>query len=167
MPVLDRFPPTGWTVAVTASLGLLALAALPPFLGPEAGGALRHAFALVCHQLPERSLHLDGAPVALCHRCLGIGAGFVLALLAMPLASAGRLGAIARGAQARWLVLAALPAAVDWGLGALGLWANTPMSRALTGAVFGAVAGAVLAANLLSPPQVSRMSPSPTPPLDA
>lgn len=154
----------GWSVASAAGLGLLALALVPPFLGPEAGRLLHGAFGFVCHQLPERSLHLGGAPVALCHRCLGILTGYVVGLATMPLTVPAWRAAVARGAQARWLVLAGAPSAFDWALGALGLWANTPLSRTLTGAILGLVAGGILAANLLAPP---RMTPSPTPSLNA
>lgn len=154
----------GWSVASVAGLGLLALALVPPFLGPEAGRLLHGAFGLVCHQLPERSLHLGGEPVALCHRCLGILVGYVGGLALAPLMGSQSLTTIARGVQARWLVLAGVPAAIDWALGALGVWANTPLSRTLTGALLGLVAGGILAANLLAPP---RFTPSPTPSLDA
>ena len=43
------------------------------------------------------------------------------------------------------LLLAALPAAVDWGGDLVGLWLNTPASRYVTGGLFGVVAGMCLA----------------------
>ncbi len=49
---------------------------------------------------------------------------------------------------ARLLLLSLVPATVDWLLGVTGLWANTPLSQALTGGVFGAVAGLYLARGL-------------------
>lgn len=154
----------GWSVASAAGLGLLALALVSPVVGGTVGDVLHQAFGFVCHQIPERSFHLGGDPVALCHRCLGIFGGLVAGVIVAPLASPRRLRSIVAGAQAKWLVLAGLPTAVDWALGALEIWANTPFSRTLTGALFGAVAGVVLAANLLAPP---RHSYSPTPSLDA
>ena len=140
----------GWVLATAAALALLGLAALPPFVGVEAGSAVHHAFSVVCHQLPERSPHVGGVPLALCHRCTGVLAGLALALALAPLAGRRRLAALARAAQGRLLVAAVLPTAADWLVGATGLWANTPLSRGLTGAVFGLVAGGVLAANLLT-----------------
>ncbi|MEM1117202.1 MAG: DUF2085 domain-containing protein [Bacteroidota bacterium] len=155
---------TGWIVASAAGLGLLALSVVPPILGGSAGHIVHEAFGFVCHQIPERSLHLGGGPVALCHRCLGILMGLVAGLAGALALSPRRLRRITRSAQGRWLVLAGIPTTVDWALGALGIWANTPLSRMLTGALFGVVVGVVLAANLLAPP---RFSSSPTPSLDA
>ena len=140
----------GWAVAAATALGLVALAASPPFVGAEAGAVVRHAFSAVCHQLPGRSPHVGGVALALCHRCGGVVVGLALGLALAPALGAGRLAGLARSAQGRWLAAAAVPAGLDWAVGALGLWANTPASRALTGAVFGLVAGAVLAANLLT-----------------
>lgn len=148
----------GWTVALAAVVTLAALAVAPPLLGPEAGAATRHAFAGVCHQIPERSFHLAGGPVALCHRCSGVLAGLLLGVMVAPGLGGTLLAGIRSRGQGAWLVAAALPTALDWALGALGWWSNTPGSRAVTGAVFGIAAGAILAANLLAP----RRSPSPS-----
>ena len=150
----------GWSVALGA-VGLLAvLAALPPVIGGEAGAVLRHAFSAVCHQLPERSPHLAGGPVALCHRCSGIGLGLGAGLALAPLLGPARLVRAARSVQPAWLLAAAVPTALDWALGALGVWANTPASRGLTGAVFGLVGGVVLAANLLTARSARDLSPT-------
>ncbi len=154
----------GWALASAGALTLVTLAVLPPLIGGGAGGVVYHAFSFVCHQIPERSLHLHGGPVALCHRCLGIGSGFAIGLLLTPLLAAPLRRQIARGAQARWLMLGGFPTALDWLLGALGIWANTPTSRMLTGAVFGLVAGGILACNLLAPSRaVPSFSPALTP----
>ena len=140
----------GWAVALGAGLALAVLAAVPAVVGGEVGAVVRAGFSAVCHQIPERSPHLAGGPAALCHRCSGILGGLVLGLALTPALAAGLRQRVARGAQAGWLVAAALPTALDWALGATGVWANTPASRALTGAVFGLVAGLILASNLLT-----------------
>ena len=150
----------GWAVALGATLALAALAVVPALAGGGAGEAVRLGFSAVCHQLPERSPHLAGAPVALCHRCSGILAGLVLGVAAVPALAAGLRQRIARGAQAGWLAAAAAPTALDWLVGAAGVWANTPASRLLTGALFGLTAGVVLGANLLA---VRQRLPSPHP----
>ena len=150
----------GWSVALGAVGLLTVLAALPPVVGGEAGAVLRHAFSAVCHQLPERSPHLAGGPVALCHRCSGIGLGLGAGLVLAPFWGLPRLRHVARAVQPVWLLLAAVPTALDWALGALGVWANTPASRALTGALFGLVAGGVLAANLLTARAARDLSPT-------
>ena len=153
-------PPTlGWTIAFGAVAALVVMAALPPVVGGDVGAVLQHAFSAVCHQIPERSPHLAGGPVALCHRCSGILVGLGAGLALAPAAGSVRLAAVTRGAEPLWLLVAAVPTALDWSLGALGVWANTPASRALTGAAFGLAAGIVLAANLLTP-RVAR-APSP------
>ena len=140
----------GWAVALAAAAALAALAVVPALAGGGLGAAVRLGFSAVCHQLPERSPHLAGEPAALCHRCSGILAGLVLGIAAAPALAAGLRQRIARAAQGGWLVAAALPTALDWLLGAAGVWANTPASRVLTGALFGLVAGVVLGANLLA-----------------
>lgn len=90
----------------------------------------------VCHQMPERAFWMAGHPLAVCARCFGIYAGFTLATLIYPLV-ARRL--TAGGTPRReWLLLALAPATIDFTLGITGLWANTHLSRALTGAWLGA-----------------------------
>lgn len=153
----------GWSVALGAVGTLAVLAVLPPVLGGEAGAVVRGAFSAVCHQLPDRTPHLHDGPIALCHRCSGVLAGLLAGVAAAPLAGPRLLRRMARSAQVGWLVVAGVPTALDWALGALGLWANTPASRFLTGALFGLVAGGILAANLLVPRAPRSLSPSLTP----
>lgn len=150
----------GWSVALGAVGTLAVLAVLPPLVGGEAGALVRGAFSTVCHQLPDRTPHLHGGPIALCHRCAGVLAGLLAGVALAPLAGAARLRYVARAGQFGWLVLAGVPTALDWALGASGLWANTPASRVLTGALFGLVAGGILAANLLTPRVRRPLSPS-------
>lgn len=149
----------GWMLATAAVLGLAALAASPPLVGAEMGAVVRHAFSVVCHQIPGRTPHLGGEPLALCHRCTGMIGGLALGLLVAPVLSGRRLTTISTSTQARWLVIAAVPTALDWLTGAVGIWTNTPLSRTVTGAVFGVVAGLVLAANLLT---ATRQRPTPS-----
>lgn len=74
--------PSPWAASALA----LAVAAVcvPYFLTHNLlliGVAMRHAFSLVCHQRPERSFWLFGAPIAVCARCLGIYLGAAIGLL--------------------------------------------------------------------------------------
>ena len=153
-PAPRAFRPGTWLLAVLASALLLGLAAAPPFVGPGLRAVLMQGFDLVCHQLPERSFQVHGVPFALCHRCTGIVGGLLVGTLVFPLlrrAGNPRVG---------WLLLlAAAPLSIDWLLGALHLWANTPTSRVLTGFVFGAAAGWVLAQALSATPPVASPSP--------
>jgi uncharacterized membrane protein len=91
--------------------------------------ALRSAIYLighvVCHQNPERSLWIGGAPLPVCARCTGIYGGVFLALLL-------------RGKWRRsWLVAAIVLLALDWSSEALGLRPAWAPLRVLTGAFLG------------------------------
>ena len=87
----------------------------PPALWRE---LLMAAFAPLCHQLPARSPHLLGEPLAVCHRCYGIYWGLPLAgLLFLALRRWDRL----LYGRARWVLGAALlPMTLDWGGDVLG-----------------------------------------------
>jgi uncharacterized membrane protein len=124
-----------WFVAltVTAWLSLLILApwlmatrrALPALV-------LYRVFALVCHQLPERSFSWWQAPLPVCARCTGIYLGFAAGwLLSVQLPPMRRA----------WLWLACLPLVIDGWLGVTGWWVNTPTSRMLTGLCAGSAVG--------------------------
>lgn len=126
-------------MGATLLLGILALATLPPFVGPGVRGVLMDAFAGVCHQLPDRSPHIHGIPLAVCHRCFGIYVGLLSAAPLFPLL-AGLLHS--RQKQAPVVLVASLvPIGIDWLLDAFHVVKNVPLSRAVTGWIFGLVAG--------------------------
>lgn len=85
-------------------------------------------YAPACHQLPARSFHLWGEPLAACHRCVGLYGGFLLGLLVMPLWPRWRDRLLD---QPRRIVLFAVPMAIDWLLFSY----NVAASRFLTGFV--------------------------------
>ena len=128
-----------WLVASGVAASAVGLIFLAPLLA--AGGHVWAAsfvyrgFAGLCHQQAERSFAVGGPALAVCARCTGIYAGFAACALVYPLA---------RGLQRaetparKWLALALVPTAVDFVLNATGVWPNTHVSRALTGAVAGA-----------------------------
>jgi uncharacterized membrane protein len=73
-----------WSWWAFFTFALAAVACWVPLLmahTPEVGFALLRAFALVCHQRPERCFFLFGGSVAVCARCLGIYLGAALGLL--------------------------------------------------------------------------------------
>jgi uncharacterized membrane protein len=158
VPVLQSNPPPlrpVWVLAAVATGLVLGLAVLPPFVPEGLRAALYVAFSPVCHGLDARSFHVHGEALAVCHRCTGIFAGLFAGTLLWPFvrrseASLSRHAGLVLG-------LSLLPAAVDWGLGVTGLWANTPATRTLSGALFGIVAGVYLAR------VVARMGPSTDP----
>lgn len=139
-------PTRAWALASAGVAALVAVVLAAPLVG-EGGAAVRAAFSHVCHQMPDRSLWLGGGPVALCHRCLGVLAGLAVGTVAAPFVP--RLRALGGARAGRWLAAAAAPMAVDWLVGAAGVWANTPASRLATGALFGVAAGLFLAEALL------------------
>jgi uncharacterized membrane protein len=119
------------------------------------------AGSVICHQLPERSFFLDGWQLPVCARCTGLylsGAAGLAAWLAVKLLRGWRPpafaprntsgGATAR--QARWamglLLIAAMPTAVSYLTGVLGVWDGSNLTRAVLAVPLGVVAGAVVAA---------------------
>jgi uncharacterized membrane protein len=130
-----------WLILLTISvllIGLIigapiALATGHPFLGLTA----YQIFSPACHQLPERSFTLSGHKFAVCARCTGLYAGFASATLLYPLLrSLKRTDTPPR----TWLLVAAFPLALDFGLTVFGIWENTHWSRFLTGVLLGSVA---------------------------
>lgn len=103
---------------------------------PVVAVAIYKGFSPLCHQISERSFHVEGQAFAVCARCTGIYVGFAAGVIFYPLVrSLKRTDTPGR----KWLLLAAVPVFVDWSLGFSGIWANTHLSRFLTGALLGAV----------------------------
>jgi uncharacterized membrane protein len=123
------------TFATAAALMLGVFAA--PFFGrysPLLGLWLRWFFAAVCHQRPERSFVLWGAPLAVCARCTGIYAGAVLgSLLRLRTQTALFIGGAALAVNA-----------IDVASEMIGLHGNLPWLRLALGMMLGATAGALL-----------------------
>lgn len=120
--------------------------------------------SVICHQRPERSYHLSGAPLPVCARCLGLHVGAALGLLALAFAPDAFRAAVLRHARAA-LVIAALPIAasvlVEWAGG------PSPMSaRTWTALPAGAMAGALVGLALVNlsrgAAQAVRVEPSAT-----
>ena len=77
-------------------------------------GLARLAYRPVCHQIPHRSLALDGQPFTVCARCTGLYLGGAVGLALMALGY-GRLRAPGR----LWLLAAVAPTVIDFGMGHL------------------------------------------------
>jgi uncharacterized membrane protein len=115
---------------------------LPPLFLSAAGawGAvgilLYHPFHTLCHQLPERSIYILGAPLAVCMRCSAIYFGFLLGtVLYPPMRSFGVLITERRGP----LIVSILLLLADVVLDVLGVHASTGATRLMTGSLFGVV----------------------------
>jgi uncharacterized membrane protein len=157
----SAFPTRGWGLVLLGAAALLGLSAAPPLVGGDAAAWIRAAFSPLCHQIPERTPHLHGEALALCHRDMGLLLGLVLGLLATPALPRRLLARSVAWPPVAAMALAGLPLAVDWTLGAAGLWANTPASRLLTGLLLGLAAGWLLTLSLA--PRLATGVPSSTP----
>jgi uncharacterized membrane protein len=146
-----------WVCASLFSIAILGLIISAPLAQahnhPQFASAIYRAFSFVCHQLPERSFHLDDHQFAVCSRCTGLYSGFALATLCYPLTrSLTRTDAPSR----LWLLLAVVPLAIDFSLGYFDLWANTQLTRFSTGALLGAVAVFYIMPGLVQLSQIIR-----------
>lgn len=109
-------------------------------------------FDPLCHQIPERSFHLEGHAFAVCARCTGIYTGFAASVLFYPVAR--RLQRTDTPAR-MWLLLAGAPTLIDWTLGFTGIWENTHWSRFGTGALLGAVCAFYVVPGLIDMTQIN------------
>jgi len=124
-----------WLPVAIVTVAVAPLAA--PFLAashPMAALLIRSFFSRLCHQDPARSFMVEGSPVAVCVRCLGIYCGVALGAWL-------RLG---RKFAARLLAAALLINLLDVASGALHWHGNLPLVRLLLGLLLGLGAGAVL-----------------------
>ena len=135
-----RRPLLMWFLAASVSLALMSLIIGAPLAldsgSPFWGLTIYQAFSYVCHQIPERSFFVAGHKFAVCSRCTGLYAGFAAATLVYPVVKSLRQ---TEAPARKWLFIAALPLAIDFSIGYLGIWDNTHSSRFVTGALLGAV----------------------------
>lgn len=127
-----------WVVTTVVVLIWLTLIVLPPLLLSlgvvTISSPIYSFFSYICHQIPERSLHLAGHQMAVCSRCFGVYFGLFAGTLAYPLVR--RIDEI-EPLPRFWLLLSLVPITIDWSLTIFGIWENTHVSRFLTGAVLG------------------------------
>lgn len=127
-----------WLICVAVVLPVVSLIVVAPLAAAKGYGDLAKgiygAFTILCHQLPDRSYYIDNHQMAVCSRCTGVYAGFVLTLMLYPLLRPLNGSGPPR---ASWLLLAAAPLVIDFSVNLFGFWQNTHTSRLLTGAVLG------------------------------
>ena len=138
-------------VALLAVAWLLLIVAAPVLWVPVAG-VVYAAGSFICHQLPERSFHLQGAQLPVCARCFGLYCGGAFgsvigasAVVRHRISSGQPL--LARTLRWRWTVAAAIPTLatilLEWGFG----WPISNTVRAVAALPFGvAVAFVVVSA---------------------
>jgi Predicted membrane protein len=139
-----------WSGAVLFALVWMSLIVGAPFAlahgYSELAQVIYKAFSPLCHQIADRSFHLEGHAFAVCSRCTGIYAGVAAGVMLYPLMrSLKRTDTPAR----MWLLLSAVPILIDWSLGFFGLWANNHLSRFLTGGLLGFVAALYIVPGLM------------------
>src|SRR5262245_20781692 len=140
-----------YAALVALSVFWMALILAAPWLMAErhfhASAAVYQWLSAVCHQSPERSFYFHGYPMGVCSRCVSIYAGSVIGLLLYPFLRDIREDAFLPRCI---LIGAAIPTVIDFTGGVLGLFANTFLSRTLTGILFGAVAAFYITPGLVS-----------------
>jgi uncharacterized membrane protein len=155
LPTLDAVAlaaAAGWAAALPAA----AWVATRPHLGGAAYAAAAVIYTIgrfVCHQRPERSFHLWGAPLPVCARCAGIYAGAALGALIFAVRGAlSARGSWDAGRLRRVLIASAVPTLatvlVEWTTGAVPAnWiraaAGAPMGAAIAWVVVSARAPGV------------------------
>ena len=126
------------TLLVLALVSLIVVAPVAAASGHSTlARGIYGAFAMLCHQIPDRSYFVDGHQLAVCARCTGVYGGFTLMLLLYPLVSSLKNTVTP---PRSWLILSTVPLVVDVSGNFFGLWQNTHTSRLLTGALVGGVA---------------------------
>jgi uncharacterized membrane protein len=136
-----RRPLMFWLISAAVVSFLVALIFVAPLAAagghPAGAEVIYRAFGIFCHQRPDRSYFIEGHKLGVCARCTGLYAGFAITLLLYPLIRSLR---IAANPPRIYLILAALPLAIDFSLTFFGVWENTHTSRLLTGVLLGSVA---------------------------
>jgi len=138
---------SGLKIFMIGFCGLLCLLILsPPFLATHsysASAALIYLlFSPICHQLPERSFHFFGYPLAVCHRCTGIYFGLFLGML-LPAGKSPQFGSPL--SRRLFVFCICIPMLLDVSLPSLGIWNGTPLTRFATGLIFGSSSAFLLA----------------------
>jgi uncharacterized membrane protein len=125
-----------WIATIGAVLLWVGLIVAAPLLSTTgAASSIYTFFSYICHQIPDRSLHIDGHQMAVCSRCFGVYFGLLAGLVAYPLwRSIDEIDPIPRV----WLFLSLIPITIDWSLTVFGIWENTHISRFITGLILGA-----------------------------
>jgi uncharacterized membrane protein len=142
-----RGPALIYAFVLALTLAWVASATLP------LSEVLRQVYARTCHQMADRSWWIGGRPMAVCARCFGIYAGYLIGLLVYPFS---RPLASQDVPPRRWLVLALIPVTCDAVGGHLGLFETPLLSRSLTGLIAGVAIAFYTLPGIVSLGQQSR-----------
>ncbi len=98
-------------------------------------------FYSLCHQIADRSFWINGQPMAVCSRCIGIYSGFVLGWLLLPVLSL--INSMRLTYIKKIVVFVLLFNLIDAAGNFFGLWHNTLISRTILGGMLGSSAALI------------------------
>lgn len=96
------------------------------------------AFSALCHQISERSFWINGQPMAVCSRCLGIYAGFLGGWILLPFLTFFNFRKSVAYKKV-FIVIVGINV-LDFLGNLLGFWQNTLISRLVLGLLAGSTA---------------------------
>lgn len=103
-------------------------------------------FSFLCHQIADRSLHVEGEQFAVCSRCFGVYFGLLFGFAIYPFWR--RIDDVEPLPKV-WLFLSLVPITIDWSLTFFGIWENTHLSRFLTGLILGTACGSFIVPSIV------------------
>ncbi len=135
---LRRKAVTAWVIGFSIVFVWVFIILLAPFAAANnlqsVSNPIYSFFSYLCHQMPERSFHLESHAFAVCARCFGVYFGLLAGFAAYPfffkLENTEPLPRF-------WLFLSLVPISIDFLLGVFGIWENTHWSRFITGMILG------------------------------
>jgi uncharacterized membrane protein len=130
---------TGVTLAAAVFCTFVVLVPVAEREGCRGASVARLALRPACHQIPERCLDLGAGPLAVCARCAGLYAGGLAGLLFTLLSNRRHKPTL------RWVVVAAIPSAIDFLVGIIGLPGLANWPRFFLAVVPGIMLGLLLA----------------------
>jgi uncharacterized membrane protein len=93
-------------------------------------------FSPTCHQIPSRCFYAFGFPTAVCSRCFGIYAGFLLGTLIFPVKTGFSTSTMPKS---RSFIILSIPIVIDAAGNLLGIWTSADWLRFLTGIIWGSI----------------------------
>ena len=93
-------------------------------------------FSPLCHQIPERSFHLFGFPLAVCSRCTGIYLGLLIGTIIYPLFRNLENTTLP---SPKIFILISLPMGIDAFGNIINLWISPNFVRSATGIIWGII----------------------------
>ena len=127
-----------WIVGLAVGLVWASLIIIAPIAKAngivQLSSPLYQFFSLICHQMSDRSFHIEGEPFGVCSRCFGVYFGLFAGFVIYPL---WRNIAEIEPLPRFWLFASMIPIGIDWSLTIFGIWENTHLSRFVTGLILG------------------------------